>query len=407
MTHFKFQAKKATGETYTGERDVVDRYELYRMIRESGEEIISADESKMSGKKLNFSNITLFGKKKVKMMDKINFARNLGAMLIAGLPLSRALSVLEKQAHNKTFQGVLGGLISEISQGVTFAEALGKYPKVFSPLFVSMVHAGEQSGTLAESLKAVGTQLDKAHALERRIKGALIYPAVILGVMVLIGVLMFIFVVPTLMKTFAELEVALPLPTLIVLKISDILQHQGLWVILAIIIIGFGFSWWSKQVSGKNILHKVLLKIPLIGELAQEVNAARTARTLSSLLTAGVNVLESVTITADIIQNVHFKALLVKASESIRIGKPMSDVFGENAKLYPVFFTEMMSVGEETGKTSEMLLGVATYYEDDVEQRTKDMSTIIEPVLMVIIAAGVGFFAIAMISPMYSLVNVI
>jgi type IV pilus assembly protein PilC len=406
MTHFKFQAKKATGETYAGERDAVDRYELYRMIRESGEEILSAEESKGGGKKLTFS-IPLFGKKKVKMMDKINFARNLGAMLDAGLPLSRALSVLERQAHNKTLQTVLADLISEISKGVTFAEALGKHPKVFSQLFVSMVHAGEQSGTLAPSLKAVGTQLDKAHALERRIKGALIYPAVILTVMILIGVLMFIFVVPTLMKTFAELEVALPLPTRIVLGISNVLQHQGLWVILGVIIIVFALSWWSKQPKGKQVNHKLILKIPVIGELAQEVNAARTARTLSSLLTAGVNVLESVTITADIIQNVHFKALLVKATESIRIGKPMSDVFGDNAKLYPVFFTEMMSVGEETGKTSEMLLGVATYYEEDVEQRTKDMSTIIEPVLMVIIAAGVGFFAIAMISPMYSLVNVI
>jgi type IV pilus assembly protein PilC len=270
-----------------------------------------------------------------------------------------------------------------------------------------MVRAGEQSGTLAEALKTVGTQLDKAYALERRIKGALIYPAVIIFVMILIGVLMFIFVVPTLMQTFTELNVQLPLPTRIVLMISDIIQHQGIFVILGIILIAFSFSWWSKRPVGRSVIHKLILKIPVIGPLATEVNAARTARTLSSLLTAGVNVLESVTITADIIQNVHFKAILVGAIELIKKGKPMSDVFGDNAKLYPVFFTEMMSVGEETGKTSEMLLGVAKYYEEDVEQKTKDMSTIIEPVLMVFIAAAVGFFAIAMISPMYSLVNVI
>jgi type IV pilus assembly protein PilC len=406
MTHFKFQAKKSTGETYTGERDVADRYELYRIIRESGEEIISAEESKVAGKMhINLANIQLFGK--VKTMDKINFARNLGAMLDAGLPLSRALSVLERQAHNKTFKTVLTDVISEINKGVTFAESLEKHPKVFAKIFVSMVRAGEQSGTLAEALKTVGTQLDKAYALERRIKGALIYPAVIIFVMILIGVLMFIFVVPTLMQTFTELNVQLPLPTRIVLMISDIIQHQGIFVILGIILIAFSFSWWSKRPVGRSVIHKLILKIPVIGPLATEVNAARTARTLSSLLTAGVNVLESVTITADIIQNVHFKAILVGAIELIKKGKPMSDVFGDNAKLYPVFFTEMMSVGEETGKTSEMLLGVAKYYEEDVEQKTKDMSTIIEPVLMVFIAAAVGFFAIAMISPMYSLVNVI
>jgi type IV pilus assembly protein PilC len=406
MTHFKFQAKKATGETYTGERDVADRYELYRMIRESGEEVISVEESKVKGKmSFDLSRIKLFGK--VKTMDKINFARNLGAMLDAGLPLSRALSVLERQAHNKNFKAVLTDVISEINKGVTFAEGLEKHPKVFAKIFISMVRAGEQSGTLSEALKAIATQLDKAHALERRIKGALIYPAVIVFVMILIGILMFIFVVPTLMKTFSELNVELPLPTRIVLWISNVIQHQGLLVILVLIVVAVAISWWAKTAGGKSALHKLLLKIPVIGALAQEVNAARTSRTLSSLLTAGVNVLESVTITADIIQNVHFKAILVAAVEMIKKGKPMAEVFGDNAKLYPVFFTEMMSVGEETGKTSEMLLGVAKYYEEDVEQKTKDMSTIIEPVLMVFIAAAVGFFAIAMISPMYSLVNVI
>jgi type IV pilus assembly protein PilC len=406
MTHFKFQAKRATGETYTGERDAADRYELYKMIREGGEEIITAEESKSSGpSKFSLSNISLFGR--VKALDKINFARNLGAMLDAGLPLSRALSVLERQAHNKKFRDVLTDVISEINKGVTFAEALRKYPKIFPPIFVSMVHAGEQSGTLSDSLKAVGIQLDRAYALEKRIRGALIYPAVIVTIMILIGILMFIFVVPTLMKTFTELNVQLPLPTRIILWISQIIQHQGLIIIAALILIAFGISWWIKQPAGKSAWHSIILKLPLIGGLAQEVNAARTARTLSSLLTAGVDVVESVTITTDIIQNVHFKKLLATATESIRIGKPMSDVFGDDGKLYPVFFTEMMSVGEETGKTSEMLLGVAKYYEEDVEQKTKDMSTIIEPVLMVIIAAGVGFFAIAMISPMYSLVNAI
>ncbi len=404
MSHFKFKAKRSTGEIYTAERDAADRYELYRLIREGGDEIISADEKKAGGRfRLKLKNDGSSGR--VKAIEKINFARNLGSMLEAGLALSRALSVLERQTHNKRFQTILNDVISEISKGNTLADSLKKYPKVFPSIFTSMVHAGEQSGTLASSLKAVGVQLDRAYALERRIKGALIYPSVIVAAMILIGVLMFIFVVPTLMKTFTELNVELPLPTRI--GISNILQHQGIWVLLAVIVFVFVTIRWSKRESGKKVIHSLILKIPVIGPLVQEVNTARTSRTLSSLLSAGVNVLDSVNITSEVIQNIYFRALLIKATEAIKKGQPMSGVFMEDGKLYPVFFSEMINVGEETGKTSEMLLGVAHYYEEDVEQKTKDMSTIIEPVLMIVIAAGVGFFAIAMISPMYSLVNAI
>jgi type IV pilus assembly protein PilC len=406
MSHFKFKAKKPTGEIYTAERDAEDRYELYRLIRESGDEIIMADEKKLSGKfHIKLKNDGTSGR--VKAIEKINFARNLGAMIEAGLPLSRALSVLERQSHNKRFQFLLADIASEINKGNTFAEALKKFPKVFPSIFTSMVHAGEQSGTLAESLKTVGVQLDRSYALERRIKGALIYPAVIVTVMAIIGVLMMIFVVPTLMKTFTEVNLTLPLPTRIVLGISNTIQYQGLWLILGVIVIVGVFLWWSKQKSGKNYIHKFILRIPIIGPLVQEVNTARTSRTLSSLISAGVNVLDSVIITAEVIQNVHFRAVLLRASEAIKKGQPMSDVFAGDGKLYPVFFSEMMNVGEETGKTSDMLLGVAHYYEEDVEQKTKDMSTVIEPILMVIIATAVGFFAIAMISPMYSLVDAI
>jgi type IV pilus assembly protein PilC len=345
--------------------------------------------------------------KHIKTIEKINFARNLGSMLEAGLALSRALSVLERQSHNKAFKKVLSELISDISKGSTLSDAMTKHPKVFAQLFVSMVRAGEQSGTLAESFKVVATQMDKSYTLERKVKGALIYPGVILCAMILIGILMFVFVVPTLTKTFVELNVALPLSTRVVLGISDVFQNYGLLVLIAIAASVWAVTWWSRRPSGKQVIHALVLKLPIVGGLVQEVNTARTARTLSSLLGSGVDVVESVTITAAVIQNVHFRRVLEQACGAIKKGDLMSKVFAEARTLYPVFISEMMSVGEETGKTGEMLAGVAHYYEDDVEQKTKDMSTVIEPVLMIVIAAGVGFFAIAMISPMYSLVNAI
>jgi len=375
------------------------------MLRDSGEEIVEFKEKTASkGLKMDI-NIKFLNR--VKTMDKINFARNLGLMLEAGLALSRAMSVLERQSSRKAFKTIISDLMANISLGMTFSEALAKHPKVFPQIFVAMVNAGEQSGTLAESLKSIAVQMESSYALERRVRGAMVYPGIILSVMVGIAVLMLIFVVPTLSKVFKDLNVPLPLTTRIVIGVSDAFQHEGILVILGIALVVGAFWWWFKRPAGRRFLHASMLKIPVIGVLVHEVNAARTARTLSSLLKAGVNVVESVTITASVVQNVYFRKVLVEAEEAIKKGELMSKVFAENEKLYPAFFAEMLSVGEETGKIGDMLWNVANYYEDDVDQKTKNMSTIIEPILMVMIGAGVGFFAVSMISPMYSLVNVI
>lgn len=270
-----------------------------------------------------------------------------------------------------------------------------------------MVSAGEQSGTLSDSLKVVALQMEKSYALQKRVKGAMMYPSIIFIVMILIAVLMLTYIVPTLMKTFTELKLDLPASTRFVLWLSDMFNNNGLMLLLTIIVVIATYIMWARSAGGKKIIHYAILKIPIIGEIIKEVNSARTARTLSSLLTSGVDMVESVRITKDVLQNVHYKAVLERTGDAIQKGEPISKIFTESVKLYPVFLGEMMSVGEETGKMGEMLMGVAVYYEEDVDQKTKDMSTIIEPFLMVIIGAAVGFFAVAMITPMYSLVNVI
>ncbi len=406
MAHFIYKAKKSSGEIYTSSNDAADRYELYRMIREAGDEIVSLQEKKVR-KGLHMDLSLGFLTDHINIVEKINFARSLGSMLDAGLSLARALDVLERQIKHPGMKKTVSGLIDEVNKGATFSDALIVYPRVFPPLFVSMVHAGEQSGTLSESLKVIATQMDNSHLLERRIRGALIYPIVIISVMIIIAILMFIFVIPTLLKMFTELKVKLPFTTQIILDLSNLIQHDGLLVILGLVVLGVLIWWWSRKAAGKRLFHGLVLRLPIIGALVKEVNTARTARTLSSLLGSGVDVVEAVSITGSVVQNVYFKEILTKAALAIKRGELMSKVFGEDEKLYPVFFSEMMTVGEETGKTGEMLLGVAHYYEDDIDQKTKNMSTIIEPVLMVIIGAAVGFFAVSMIQPMYSLVNAI
>ncbi|MEK7095424.1 MAG: type II secretion system F family protein [Patescibacteria group bacterium] len=405
MSHFIFKAKRPGGQVYKGERDARDRYELYKIIKEGGEEVISVEEKKsFSFKSLNIQLPFLNG---IKAQEKITFTRNLGSMIKAGLSMSRALSVMQKQDKSKKIKTIIATISEEISKGKTLSDAMRMFKNMFSPLVISMVRSGEESGTLAESLRVVSLQMDKNYLLQKRIKGALMYPAVILFAMIIIAIILLTYIVPTLTKTFTELNLALPLSTKFVLWVSETIRNHGILLFLALIVICGGLYIWSKQLSGKKILHYLILKIPVIGNLIKEVNAARTARALSSLVNSGVDVLESLRITQDIVQNVHYKKVLEDAVKTVEKGEPISKIFTENSQLYPLFLGEMISVGEETGKIGEMLMGVAVFYEEDVDQKTKDMSSIIEPFLMIIIAAAVGFFAVAMISPMYSLVDAI
>ena len=403
MSHFIFKARRSGGEIYKGEKDAKDRYELYKIMKESGEEIMSLQEKKSFS--INNININLPFLNSIKTQDKITFARNLGSMITAGLSMSRALSVMERQDKKKNVKDIIATLNSEVSKGKTLSESMSMFKKMFSPLFVSMVKSGEESGNLAESLRIVALQMDKNYALQRKIRGALMYPSIIFLAMVIIAIILFTYVVPTLTKTFTDLNVALPKSTRFIIFISDLFQNHGILMFVLFISLSILFYIWIRSNNGKFIIDKYILRLPVVGDLIKEVNSARTARTLSSLITSGVPMLESLRIASDVVQNVHYRNTLIQSATHVEKGEPLSKIFIENKELYPIFLGEMINVGEETGKISEMLTGVAVFYEDDVDQKTKDMSTIIEPVLMIMIAAAVGFFAIAMISPMYSLAN--
>lgn len=407
MPLFNFKASKPTGETYTGSREAANKSALYQQIKLEGDTVISAEEhgakKLSSGFKLSFGG--LFGK--IKMVDKIMFAKNLGTMIEAGLPLARALSVLERQSKSVKFKTVVSTLNADIGKGSALSEAMAKHPAVFSSLFVSMVKAGEESGGVTEALKIVAGQLEKAYTLTKKIRGALIYPIIIITIMIVIGALMLIYLVPTLTATFRELNVDLPTSTKLVIFVSDFLKHNIIVTLLGLIVLGVGVSLFLRTPRGKRLMDTVILHIPLISGIVKNVNSARTARTLSSLLSSGVDVLVAVRITRDVIQNYHYKVVLQEAEKNIEKGDPISNIFLTHEKLYPVFVGEMVNIGEETGKLSGMLSNVAQFYEDEVEQKTKDMSTIIEPFLMVLIGVAVGFFAISMLGPMYSLSDAI
>lgn len=341
----------------------------------------------------------------VKLHEKIIFARNMSAMLRAGLSLSRALSIMGKQTKNKTFQRIISAIIDRIRKGGSLHDALSEFSDTFSTLFVSMVRAGEESGKLNDSLTLVANQLERSYTLKKKITGALIYPSVIITAMVFIGMLMLIFVVPTLTSTFKELNVELPVTTQLVIAVSEGLRDHPLLFVDGFLLLCAGLYVAAKMPRSKNFFDLCLLRMPIIGTLVKELNAARTARTLSSLLSSGVEVSQALDITKDVLQNTYYKSVLDSAKKNIEKGIPISDAFASREDVYPILLPEMMEVGEETGQLSGMLLEVALFYEDEVERETKDMSTVIEPFLMVVIGVAVGFFAVSMLEPMYSLSN--
>ncbi|MFH1608743.1 MAG: type II secretion system F family protein [Patescibacteria group bacterium] len=400
---FTYKAKSQKGEIIQDIIEALDRFSASRELRTRGLVPISVSEKKRS---LN-SSLAFIDKflARVKTTELIMFTKNLGGMLKAGLALSRALSVLQKQTKNKFFNSILVSMSNEINSGGTLSSGMAKYPKVFSKLFVSMVKSGEESGNMVSSLNEIGLNLEKSHALTKKIKGAMIYPTVILCAMILIGVLMFAFVVPTLAKTFAELGSELPGSTKFIIFLGNFFSKNLILSLVSIFGIGFGGFYFFKANFMKKYIDFIIIRFPLVGNIVRQLNTARTARTMSSLLLSGVTIIRAIEITQDVVQNIYYKKVLEQAKIDIERGLPFSDAFEKNAKLYPVMMSEMVQVGEETGKLADMLHDIAIFYEEEIENKTKNLSTIIEPFLMIIIGAAVGFFAVSMITPMYSVMD--
>ncbi len=415
MARFQFRARDRQGAEQSGLRDANDRFELARFLRAEGLLLLEAHEmsavgaraGQSKGAKPRFSIDINQYLHRVTLVDKIIFSKNLGVMIGAGLSLTRSLDALSRESHNPRFKATILEIEDQIKQGKSFSESLGGYPNVFPTLYIAMVDSGEKSGKLKESLAILASQMQADYDLVRRVRGAMVYPSIIFAAMVLIGAIMIIYVVPTLSSVFKELNVELPASTQFIINLSDFFIAHFILAILGFISLIGGMIAFFRTTAGRHLADNTVVRLPVIGPLAKKFNAARASRTLASLLSAGVQVIEALDITARVVQNYLYSQTLVDAKKSIQKGDTISKVFLANEHLYPSLVGEMLSVGEETGESSRMLSEVASFYEQQVADATKDLSTIIEPVLMVIIGAAVGFFAVSMITPMYSLVGAI
>lgn len=404
MAKFTYHGEDSEGKKVTEVVEAQDRYAVYDIARTSGHTVSSIEEKSGFSVK-NLINLEAINYKlgRVKQDELVMMTRNLGSMLVAGLTVTRALSVIERQSTNAKLKGVVKQVIARINKGDQFNEALKEYPEVFSDLYIAMISAGEESGNLAESLKTLAIQMERASNLKKKIKGAMMYPSIVIIVMVIIGILMMIFVMPAITGVFRDMGNDLPATTKALIAASDFFANYTLIAVGGIVAFVFGFIALLKTKGGKRATSWMVTRLPVIGTLAKEMNSARTARTLSSLLNSGVDVLQALEITEEVVQNYYYKQVIKAARARVEKGTALSESFIERVDLYPVLVGEMILVGEETGQISGMLGELAIFYETEVERKTKDLSTIIEPLLMVVIGAGVGFFALALIAPIYSI----
>ena len=404
MAKFTYTGTTHDGQAVTETVEAADRYAVYDIARTNGHVVTAVREaaSFSLGGLMSMDRVNAF-LSRIKQDELVTTTRNVSSMIKAGLALTRALSVIERQTKNPRLKQVMQSIREDINKGKQFNEALARFPKVFSDLYIAMVRAGEESGQLSEALETLSLQMERSSSLKKKIKGAMIYPSIVITVMVIIGVLMMIYVVPTITATFSSMSVELPLTTRILVATSDFMSNHSFVVLAGLAGTIAGFIWFKRTKVGTRLFDFCTTRVPVIGVIVKEVNSARTARTLASLLKAGVDVISATNITRDVVQNVYYKDILGDAAKRVEKGTPLSEVFVERNDLYPVLVGDMIAVGEETGQIAHMLGELAQFYEAEVDQKTKDLSTIIEPVLMVFIGGAVGFFALAMIAPIYSI----
>ncbi len=339
----------------------------------------------------------------VSLNEKVFFAQNLEVMLRAGLSLSVAVNTLAEQTTNRAFKNLLSMVKSDIEKGVSLSSALEKWPKVFSELFVNMVRAGEVSGKLEEILRNITIQLKKEHDLKSKVKNAMAYPVVVLIVMVLISIAMLVYVVPRIASIFVGLDAQLPLPTRMLIAISNSMVKYGiLGILVAIVCIGI-FTTSIKNKKGKRFWHGLFLRLPIFGSIIKQINLARFTRVLGSLLKTDVPITQSVQVSANTLGNALYQDAVNAFVPDLTKGTRMAVSMRKFPRIFPPLVTQMVSVGEETGTLSQVLEELAIFYEEEVDNIMKRLPSIIEPLLMVVLGVGVGGMAISIILPMYKL----
>ncbi len=339
----------------------------------------------------------------ISLDEKINFVENVSVMLKAGISISRALQIVVKQTQNTKFKIILTDVYNQVQQGKGLSEALEKYPDIFPGIFFSMIKVGELSGNLDKSLEYLSIQLHREADLKSKTRGAMIYPSVIVGAMLIIGVLMSIFVLPQLTSVFKDFSTSLPLATRVVIWFADFMSAH------AVIVIGLMMAFIAALVSiyrtypGKKAFDVFTLHFLVVSNIVKKINLARFSRILSSLLKSGIPIVQALEVAGGSLSNIPYRELVMSASGQVKLGKTITESLSKDDTLFPVLVAQMIQVGEESGTVQEILEQLAAHYEEEVDTILKNLSSIIEPLLLLFIGGVVGLLAVALISPIYSI----
>src|SRR5271167_3396218 len=398
MPVFTFSGKDASGQKVSGERVAPTKQALGQLLRR---ERITPGAIREKGKEFS---MPTFGSGKVGTKDIAIFFRQFSVMIDAGLPLVQCLEILAANQENQAFQKVLTGVRTTVEGGATLANAMRQYPKVFDDLTTNMIEAGETGGILDTILQRLATYVEKAVKLRSAVRSALIYPCSVIGIAVLIVAGLLKFVVPIFANLFVGLGVALPLPTRIVMKLSDIVSSFWWIGIGGLVALFFGIRQLRKHPRGRLFFDKLLLNMPVIGMLLRKIAVARFTRTMGTLITSGVPILEGLGITARTSGNAVLEQALLKVRKSIEEGRTIVDPLKESG-VFPNMVTQMIGVGEATGAMDAMLQKIADFYEDEVDAATKDLLTLMEPIMIVVLGVVVGGIVISMYLPLFSLIG--
>src|ERR1700733_8036317 len=397
MPVFTFSGKSENGEKVSGERAAPNKQALSQQLRR---ERITPGAIREKGKEFA---MPTFGSGKVKVKDIAIFFRQFSVMIDAGLPLVQCLEILAANQENQAFQKTLTGVRTTVEGGATLANAMRQYPNVFDDLTTNMIEAGETGGILDIILQRLATYVEKAVRLKSAVKSALIYPVAVVGIATLIVGALLKWVVPIFANLFAGLGVALPLPTRIVMGLSGFVQ--GFWWIIGVG--GFGLYYGVKQMRkhprGRYYFDKVLLHIPVIGSLLRKIAIGRFTRTLGTLITSGVPILEGLTITTKTSGNAVLEEALMRGRKAIEEGRTIVDPLRE-CGVFPSMVTQMIGVGEATGAMDSMLQKIADFYEEEVDAATNDMLAMLEPVLIAFLGVAVGGIVISLYMPLFSMI---
>ncbi len=399
MPIFKYKARSEDGSLIEGVLEAKSEADLAHTLLGKGLHLVLVEQNDEKKKTKQFS----FGK--VPLVEKMIFTKNLAVMIGAGLSLTKALDVLSEQAKNPKFKKIIKSISSDIQKGEQLAKSMAKHKKTFPDIYVSMVKVGETAGNLKEVLNSLAIQMKKDHDIVSRVRGALMYPAIILIAMLIVGTLMMVVVVPSLASTFEDVGAELPASTQFIISFSEFLTNFWYVAIAFVVFLVWFLRFLLKTEGGKKFFDKILLKSPIFGNLSRQLNSARFSRMLSTLVDSGVPIVDSLNILSNTLSNYFFAQSVKNAAKDIQKGKQLNESLAVYKDVYPPLVIQMVQVGEETGALTEIMSQLADFYEEEVDNVTKSLSTIIEPILMIIIGVAVGFFAISMITPMYSVLN--